>query len=130
MEFCDVKLTANPLETPAATFSETEGASVDFFGVVRAMEDSQPIRGIDYEAFTSMAEFQLKRLANEMRLSHRLGLVRIHHRIGFVPAGEPSLYVRVTATHRQAAFHGCSELVDRLKQIVPIWKHPVFAPEE
>ncbi len=130
MEFCDVKLTAQPLEMPDRVFSETEGASVDFFGVVRATEDSRPIRGIDYEAFISMADFQLKRLANEIRSSHRLGLVRIHHRIGFVPAGQPSLYVRVTATHRRAAFLGCSELVDRLKQIVPIWKHPVFAPEE
>ena len=51
----------------------------------------------------------------------------IHHRIGFVPAGEASLFVRVTARHRRAAFEGSSQIIERLKQTVPIWKHPVYA---
>jgi molybdopterin synthase catalytic subunit len=53
--------------------------------------------------------------------------VIIHHRIGLVPVGEASLFVRVTARHRRAAYEGSSQIIERLKQAVPIWKHPVYA---
>ena len=45
----------------------------------------------------------------------------------FVAAGEPSLFVRVTARHRQEAFQGSMQIIERLKQLVPIWKHPIYA---
>ena len=117
----DVKVTTESLSGFTPEFSGTDGALVDFFGVVRGTED-----GIDYQAFVEMAEIELQRIAKTAREDFRLGLVLIHHRIGFVPAGEPSLFVRVTAPHRDAAFTGCQHIIEQLKARVPIWKHPAF----
>jgi molybdopterin synthase catalytic subunit len=127
MQFCDIRITKHPLDAALWCFSGTEGAVVDFFGVVRTIENERMIDGIEYEAFEAMAERQLALIADEARERHGLVSVIIHHRIGFVPAGEASLFVRVTARHRRAAFEGSSQIIERLKQAVPIWKHPVYA---
>ena len=127
MQFCDIRITKLILDTADLRFSRTEGAVVDFFGVVRTIENERLIDGIEYEAFETMAERQLALIANEARDRYGLASVIIHHRIGFVPAGEASLFVRVTARHRRAAFEGSSQIIERLKQAVPIWKHPVYA---
>jgi molybdopterin synthase catalytic subunit len=127
MEFCEIRITKEPLEAARLNFAQTEGAVVDFFGVVRAIEEDRMIDGIEYEAFEAMAERQLVLIGEEARERFRLASVIIHHRIGFVRAGEASLFVRVTARHRRAAFEGSSQIVERLKQAVPIWKHPVYA---
>lgn len=127
MEFCEIRITREPLNAHGLNFSQNEGAVVDFFGVVRAIESDRIIDGIEYEAFEAMAERQLVLIAEGARDRYRLGLVIIHHRIGFVGVGEASLFVRVTARHRRAAFEGNSQIIERLKQTVPIWKKPVYA---
>ena len=127
MQSCDIRITKLTLASADLRFSRTEGAVVDFFGVVRTIENERLIDGIEYEAFETMAERQLALIANEARDRYGLASVIIHHRIGFVPAGEASLFVRVTARHRRAAFEGSSQIIERLKQAVPIWKHPVYA---
>ena len=127
MEFCDIRITKQPLDWAFLSFSLTEGAVVDFFGVVRTIENDRLIDGIEYEAFEAMAERQLALIADEARERYGLASVVIHHRIGLVRAGEASLFVRGSARHRQAAFEGSSQIIERLKQAVPIWKHPVYA---
>jgi molybdopterin synthase catalytic subunit len=122
----EVKLTTEPLSGFNPDFSHWDGALVDFFGVVRGVENGQPIDGIEYQAFAEMAENELKRIAENARKEFMLGLVLVHHRIGFVPAGEPSLFVRVAAPHRDAAFAGCQHIIEQLKARVPIWKHPAY----
>lgn len=122
----EVKLTTEPLSGFNPDFSDRDGALVDFFGVVRGVENGQPIDGIEYQAFVEMAEIELKRIAENARKDFMLGLVLVHHRIGFVPAGEPSLFVRVAAPHRDAAFAGCQHIIEQLKARVPIWKHPAY----
>jgi molybdopterin synthase catalytic subunit len=122
----DIKVTTESLSGFNPEFSGTDGALVDFFGVVRRAENGEPIDGIDYQAFVEMAEIELRRIAETVRKDFELGLVLIHHRIGFVPVGEPSLFVRVTAPHRDAAFTGCRQIIEKLKARVPIWKHPAF----
>jgi molybdopterin synthase catalytic subunit len=127
MQFCDIRITRQPLEAADLRFSRTEGAVVDFFGVVRTIENERLIDGIEYEAFEAMAQRQLALIADEAKERYGLVSVVIHHRIGFVRAGEASLFVRVSARHRRAAFEGSSQIIERLKQAVPIWKHPVYA---
>jgi molybdopterin synthase catalytic subunit len=122
----DVKLTTESLAGFNPEFSDRDGALVDFFGVVRGTENGQPIDGIEYQAFAEMAEIELKRIAENAQRDFMLGLVLIHHRVGFVPTGEPSLFVRVTAPHRDTAFAGCQQIIEQLKARVPIWKHPAF----
>jgi molybdopterin synthase catalytic subunit len=126
MEFCDIRVNGDPIDAAKLSFSQTEGAVVDFFGVVRAVEGNRVIEGIQYEAFQRMAERQLLVIAEEAKSQHNLKLVLIYHRIGFVAVGEASLFVRVSARHRRAAFEGNSQIVERLKIAVPIWKHPVY----
>ncbi len=116
----------------AATTAEdvdlTAGAIVDFFGVVRQLEDGREIDGIDYEAHRAMAQHQMKLIADAAKEKFGLRQVLLHHRIGFVPAGESSLFLRVTSPHRAAAFEASKWMVDELKTKVPIWKRPRPSP--
>jgi molybdopterin synthase catalytic subunit len=126
MEFCDIRVSSEPIKAADLNFSQSEGAVVDFFGVVRAIEGNHVIEGIEYEAFQPMAERQLCVIAEEAKSRHSLRSVVIYHRIGFVRTGEASLFVRVSAPHRHAAFEGSSQIIAQLKIAIPIWKHPVY----
>src|ERR1700722_20996436 len=127
MPQCEVKVTRQPLLPMASAFSTEHGAVLDFFGVVRENEKDAIISGLEYEAFVEMAEAELGRISEEVAQKFSLGSVPVRHRIGFVPAGEASLVVRVSARHRAAAFAGSQYLVELLKARVPIWKHPIPA---
>jgi molybdopterin synthase catalytic subunit len=102
------------------------GAIVDFWGVVRLIEDGRQIEGIDYEAHREMAERQLKRIAEQAAERFGLKLIILRHRIGFIPVGEPSLFLRVATPHRDQGFLASQWIVDELKKRVPIWKRPRF----
>ena len=102
---------------------------VAFWGVVGRFEDGREIEGIEYEAHREMAEHQLKRIAEQAADEFGLKLVTIHHRIGFIAVGEPSLFLRVTSPHRSEGFRASQWIVDELKKKVPIWKRARFKPE-
>jgi molybdopterin synthase catalytic subunit len=122
---CDVLVTESPLIARLSDIASA-GAVVDFWGVVRALEEGRQIEGIDYEAHSKMAEHQLKQLAERAVERFRLEIVIIHHRIGFIAVGEPSLFLRVASPHRSEAFQASQWIVDELKKKVPIWKQPRF----
>ena len=123
---CEVLVTDAQLNAPGNHVDLAAGAAVDFRGIVRGFEDGCEIEGIDYEAHRKMAEHQLRQIAEEATIQFDLRSVIIHHRIGFVPVGEPSLFMRVCSGHRQAAFQAGRWIVDELKKKVPIWKRPRF----
>lgn len=123
---CDVSITQSPLELPARGNDPASGAVVDFWGVVRALEDGREITGIEYEANRPMAEHQMRGLAEAAMGKFGLARVLISHRIGFVPAAEASIVVRVESARRTAAFSANQWIMDELKQTVPIWKKPIF----
>jgi molybdopterin synthase catalytic subunit len=126
---CELLVTEAQLEAPPLDADNTTGAAADFWGIVRGSEDGREIDGIDYEAHQPMAEHQLKKIGVEA--IHKFGLSRvlIHHRIGFIAVGEPSLFVRVYSPHRQEGFHAIRWIVDELKTKAPIWKKPRFQCE-
>jgi molybdopterin synthase catalytic subunit len=101
------------------------GAIVEFQGIVRDEEEGRPIRGIDYECHREMAQHQLERIAAEIASTYGLIELVVLHRVGPVMAGETSLYVRAIASHRGEAFVAAGELITRLKEDVPVWKHPI-----
>jgi molybdopterin synthase catalytic subunit len=123
---CKTLVTQTPLAAPPLDGHDATGAAADFWGIVRGSEDGRSIEGIDYEAHRQMAEHQLKQIAIQAARQFRLNDVVIHHRIGFIAVGEPSLFVRVCTPHRQEAFRACEWVVDELKKSVPIWKRPRF----
>ena len=125
---CEISVTQMPLAVPASEIARA-GAIVDFWGVVRPIEDGREIEGIDYEARREMAEHQLKRIAEQAAERFGLKLVIVHHRIGFIAVGEPSLFLRVASSHRSEGFRASQWIVEELKKKVPIWKRPLFRLE-
>jgi molybdopterin synthase catalytic subunit len=123
---CEILLTESPLGVPTKNHHGDSGAMVEFWGVVRRLEDGREIEGIDYEAHREMAEHQLKRIAERAIEKFGLNLVIIHHRIGFIAVGQPSLFLRVASAHRSEGFRAAQWIVDELKKKVPIWKNPRF----
>ncbi len=102
------------------------GAVVTFLGYVREAEAGAPIAALEYESFQRMAEHQFHLLFDQMEERWPLEWVRLFHRLGVVRVNEPSLWVEVIAPHRGEAFEACQWLIDQMKQVVPIWKKPLF----
>jgi molybdopterin synthase catalytic subunit len=125
---CEISVTQVPLPPPGSDIAGA-GAVVDFWGVVRPIEDGRELEGIDYDAHREMAEHQLKRIAEMAAERFGLTLIIVRHRIGFIAVGEASLFVRVATPHRGQGFLASQWIVDELKKRVPIWKRPRFKLE-
>ncbi len=95
------------------------GAVVTFQGVTREVER------LDYEAYTEMAQAQIAAIVAGAIERHGLCAAAAEHRVGSVPLSEPSVAVAVSAAHREQAFAGASEIIDRIKAQAPIWKREV-----
>jgi molybdopterin synthase catalytic subunit len=110
--------------------SDDAGAVATFVGTVRRRSRDRDVLHLEYEAFEEMAEPMLARLAAELTAKHGLSKVAIHHRIGRVEIGEPSVVIAVSAPHRAAALDACREAIDMLKETIPLWKKEVYAGGE
>jgi MoaE-MoaD fusion protein len=95
------------------------GAIVCFQGVTRA------VARLDYEAYREMAEERIAAILAECAERHDLLAAAAEHRVGGVPLGEPGVVVAVAAGHREEAFAGAREAIDRIKAEAPIWKREV-----
>ena len=104
----------------------SSGAVVTFLGTTRDHNAGRRVTMLEYEAYRPMADKMLAQVASEMIERWELGGVAIGHRIGRVDIGEISLVVATSAPHRQDAFQACQYAIDRIKQIVPIWKKEHF----
>lgn len=117
----DIVITDRPLGLEPVVV-EGCGAVVRFDGLVRRMEDGRTIEGLEYEAYVPMAEKVIRDILAELHGFHPFDLVRVHHRIGFVPVGEAAIIMDVHSRRRAEAFALLQAFMDRLKQDVPIWK--------
>ena len=102
------------------------GAVVTFLGTTRNQNEGRRIVRLEYEAYARMATREMGVLAAEATRRWRLRKVAMVHRIGVVPVGEARVGIAVSAGHRPEAFAACRWLIDRLKEIVPIWKREHF----
>ena len=125
---CEISVTQAPLLVQGSDIAGA-GAVIDFWGIVRPIEDGREIDGIDYDARREMAEHQLKRIAEQAVERFGLKFVIVHHRISFIAVGEASLFLRVASSHRSEGFRASQWIVDELKKKVPIWKRPRFRLE-
>jgi molybdopterin synthase catalytic subunit len=107
---------------PGESSDPANGAVVCFSGTVRGEENGQPIRSLFYEAYRPMAENQIQAILKNLAGKYPCTSAEVIHRLGTVPVGETSLFVRVRAPHRSEAFQLLTSFLDRLKQDVPIWK--------
>jgi molybdopterin converting factor subunit 1 len=110
----------------AAVADPAAGATVTFAGSTRRDNAGRNVLRLEYEAYEPMALREMRKLADEA--GRRYGIVRIaiQHRIGVVAIGEVSVAIAVSAAHRAEAFDACRFAIDRLKEIVPIWKKEHF----
>ncbi len=113
------------LQIQSRTTSTEAGAAITFSGIVRGSEGSDSITAIDYEANEAMARHQFEKIFAEVEKRWPIESIRLIHRIGIVKVNEPSLWVEVISGHRAEAFAACQWLIDEMKRVVPIWKHPV-----
>jgi molybdopterin synthase catalytic subunit len=116
--FTNEPIVIPPMELP----SREVGACVEFQGIVRETERDRQLAGLQYEAYESMARRHLARIFGEIGATHPCAAVVFIHRLGWVPVGEASLFVRVISAHRGEALRFVAEAIDRMKQDVPIWK--------
>jgi molybdopterin synthase catalytic subunit/molybdopterin converting factor small subunit len=127
------RISEEPLDLPAAVAevaSDDAGAVATFVGTVRRRSRDRDVLYLDYEAFEEMAEPMLAQLAGNLKAKHGLCEVAIHHRIGRVEIGEPSVVIAVSAAHRAAALEACREAIDTLKETIPLWKKEVYTGGE
>ncbi|MGO1503356.1 molybdenum cofactor biosynthesis protein MoaE [Brachybacterium sp. AOP35-5H-19] len=101
------------------------GAVVTFDGVVRDHDGGRGVTRLEYSAHPS-AQQTLTEVAREIAERYPDTLVAVAHRVGPLAIGDSALVCAVSAPHRKQAFVACDELVDTVKQRVPIWKHQVF----
>jgi len=119
-----IQLTSKPIDISRLReeFRGRAGAVVEFDGVVRDAENGQTISALEYEAYSPMAENQMRHILETLGEKFPCLAAHVVHRIGVIPVGETAIYVGIVAKHRGEAFAMLSAFMDRLKQDVPIWK--------
>jgi MoaE-MoaD fusion protein len=123
------RVTADPLSLDAAVAevgAEQAGAIATFSGTVRKSSRGREVTHLEYEAFTEMAEDVMAGLATVLKQRYDLHEIAIHHRIGRVEIGEPSVVIAASAPHRHDALAACRDAIDELKETVPLWKKEVY----
>jgi molybdopterin synthase catalytic subunit len=103
------------------------GAVVLFLGTVRDLTDERVTVALDYEAYPSMAEKKMADIERETRARWPVGEMTIVHRLGHLEVSDVSVAVAVSCPHRADAFEACRFAIDKLKELVPIWKKENWA---
>lgn len=93
-----------------------------YVGTVRGLDDGDTVDALHYEAFPEMAQRELERLRRETVQRFGLADAIVIHRLGRLRPGEPILLVGLAGAHRKETFGAVEHFMDRLKQIIPIWK--------
>lgn len=102
------------------------GALVSFLGLVRDHNHGRRVTHLVYEAYEPLAERALARIVDEVVEHWPSVALAIHHRIGHLQIGDASVAIAAASPHRADAFAACRYAIERIKQIVPIWKHEYF----
>ena len=102
------------------------GAIATFIGVVRDHNLDRRVTHLEYEAYEPMAVKGLTQICDEASREWPGVRVGVHHRIGRLAIGEASIVIAASSAHRADAFASCRYVIERVKQIVPIWKHEFF----
>ena len=123
------RLLDGPLDL-AAVVAEVEderaGAIATFQGTVRRQSRGREVIALEYEAYAGMAEKVMAEIADAVKTRYDLCKVAVAHRTGRCEVGEVSVAVAVSAPHRQDALSACRDVIDELKERVPLWKKELY----
>jgi molybdopterin synthase catalytic subunit len=117
----------DPRRLEAVIADDGAGAVVTFTGTVRDNARGRAVVALDYEAYAAAAEKMLEQIGREIEERWGLRRVAISHRTGRLVVGEASVVIAVAAAHRGEAFAACAYAIERIKEIVPIWKKEHYA---
>jgi len=121
--------TDRPLSLDAlvkAVGRNTSGAVATFLGIVREFARGRQVRYLEYDAYPEMATATMRQIGDEIRTRWPVDKIAIVHRIGRLAIGEASVAIAVSSPHRREALEACAYAIERLKEIVPIWKKEVW----
>jgi molybdopterin synthase catalytic subunit len=125
------RIVEKPIEVGAivtGAFRPDCGAVATFVGTTRIDESSgASVKYLEYEAYRPMADRQLEEIGAELEERWTVGHVSIVHRIGRVYPGQPSVVIVVASPRRGPAFEASRYAIERIKEIVPIWKREVWS---
>jgi molybdopterin synthase catalytic subunit len=102
------------------------GAVVTFLGTVRGENEGRRVLRLEYEAFEPLALKVFATIRNEAGARWPSARVAFHHRVGRLELGEVSVGIAASSPHRAEAFAACRYVIERIKQIAPVWKREFF----
>ena len=118
-------LTDDPIDPRALVervMRRSDGAYVLFEGVVRDHHDGRHVESIFYDAYRPMAEKEMEKIVREIEGRYPGVAVAVLHRLGHLDVGESSIAIVAASPHRAEAFEAARQMIDRIKETVPIWK--------
>lgn len=98
------------------------GAISTFIGVAREFTKGKRTLFLEYDAYIPMATKQLAQIAEEIKATWPDAEVAIYHRIGRLDISDVAVAIAVSTPHRDASFNASRYAIERIKEIVPIWK--------
>ena len=106
------------------------GAHNIFLGQVRAdLIDGKIVSAIEYTTYSEMALEKMHAIREAIFDKYELTCMHVYHSLGVVKAGEISLFVFTSSAHRRAAIDACNEVVERIKNELPVWGKEIFEDE-
>jgi molybdopterin synthase catalytic subunit len=102
--------------------SSSHGAISVFLGTVREMNDGREVSGIEYSAYTAMAEEEMERIVAEAQNAFGVSAIAVEHRVGALDIGATSIAVVTAHAHRAPAIESNRYIIEEIKKRVPIWK--------
>ena len=124
-----IRLTDQPIaidDLMSAVADPRAGAVVLFVGTTRDHNEGRHVERLEYEAYAGMAEREIEKIAAEARARWPIAHLAVVHRTGVVPIGQASVAIAASSAHRADAFAAARFAIDRLKEVVPIWKKEFF----
>jgi molybdopterin synthase catalytic subunit len=123
------RLLEGPLDLNAVVeevADERAGAIATFEGTVRRQSRGREVIALEYEAYGGMAEKVMAEIAAGVKERYDLCEVAVAHRVGHCEVGDVSVAIAVSAPHRQDALSACRDVIDELKERVPLWKKELY----
>ncbi len=124
-----IEITSKPISAQPVidrVRKNSHGAVVTFVGTVRDNSEGKGVLYLEYEAYREMAEKNLKGISAEIHNRWRISDLGIVHRVGRIEVGDTAIVIAVGSAHRLEAFEACQYAIDRIKEIVPIWKKEFY----
>lgn len=102
--------------------SRNAGAIVTFIGTVREITHGLRTLHLEYDSYVPMAVKKMEQIQAEIAEKWPGAKISMAHRIGHLNIEEIAVIIAVSTPHRQAAFEACKYAIERVKQMVPVWK--------